>query len=81
MKTPRDIDGDALAAFLARYGYAITRQAGSPMRLTTQRRGEHHITIPRHSPLKLGTLNGILRDVAEHLGMSREELTRQLTER
>jgi predicted RNA binding protein YcfA (HicA-like mRNA interferase family) len=81
MKTPRDIDGDELAAFLARFGYLVTRQAGSHLRLTTQRRGEHHVTIPRHHPLKLGTLNGILRDVAEHLGMTREELLRQLAER
>lgn len=81
MKTPRDIDGDELAAFLARYGYAITRQAGSHMRLTTHRGGEHHLTIPRHNPLKLGTLNAILRDVADHLGLTREELVRQLTEK
>ena len=46
MKTPRDIDADELVAFLARYGYAVTRQTGSHMRLTTQQRGEHHITIP-----------------------------------
>ncbi len=81
MKTPRDITGDELAAFLARYGYAITRQSGSHMRLTTRRGGEHHVTIPRHDPLKLGTLNGILRDVAERIGMPREELVRMLAEK
>jgi predicted RNA binding protein YcfA (HicA-like mRNA interferase family) len=61
MKTPRDVDGDELAAFLARFGYVITRQAGSHMRLTTSRNDERHITIPRHRLLKLGTLNAILR--------------------
>ncbi len=81
MKTPRDIDGDELAAFLARFGYVITRQVGSHMRLTTNRGGEHHVTIPRHRPLKLGTLNAILRDVADHLKMSRDELMRFLVER
>lgn len=45
MKTPRDVDGDELAAFLARFGYVITRQAGSHMRLTTSRNDERHITI------------------------------------
>jgi hypothetical protein len=44
------------------------------MRLTTSRGGEHHVTIPDHDQLKVGTLSHILRDVAEHLGMERDEL-------
>ena len=44
------------------------------MRLTTQQSGEHHITIPRHNPLRIGTLNAILRDVSDHLKISRDEL-------
>jgi len=44
------------------------------MRCTTQQRGEHHVTIPDHSPLKTGTLHGILKDVAAHHGMNLEEL-------
>ena len=74
MRLPRDLDGAELAERLHRYGYIITRQTGSHMRLTTQQRGEHHITIPRHRPLRAGTLNAILKDVAEHLGMERDEL-------
>jgi len=74
MKIPRDLGGDELARALRKYGYVITRQVGSHMRLTTEQRGEHHITIPRHDPLRLGTLNSILKDVAEHLGMSRDQL-------
>jgi hypothetical protein len=41
-------------------------------------RGEQHITIPRHSPLRVGTLNAILSDVAAQLGVSRDELLRRL---
>jgi hypothetical protein len=33
-------------------------------------RGEHHVTIPRHDPLKVGTLAGILGDVAAWLEIS-----------
>ncbi|MFM7405087.1 MAG: hypothetical protein ACKO3K_00035 [Cuspidothrix sp.] len=47
------------------------------MRLTTQENGEHHITIPNHSPIKVGTLSAILRDVENHFNLNREEcLTR-----
>lgn len=48
------------------------------MRLTTQEGGEHHVTIPRHDPLRIGTLAAILVDVAQHFGLSRDELTEQL---
>ena len=44
------------------------------MRLTTQRQGAHHVTIPRHDPLRIGTLSAILRDVEGHAGVGREEL-------
>ena len=74
MKLPRDMGGEELAALLGRYGYTVTRQTGSHMRLTTQEGGEHHVTIPRHKPLRVGTLNSILKDVAQHLGMDRDTL-------
>lgn len=79
MRLPRDWDGEKLAKLLRRYDYELTRQTGSHMRLTTQQGGEHHVTIPRHSPLRVGTLNAILKDVARHLGLERDELLRELT--
>ena len=76
MKLPRNISGSDLVKLLSRnFNYEITRQKGSHVRLTTQEPSEHHITIPHHKPLKVGTLSAILADVAEHLGLSREELT------
>ena len=78
MRIPRDVGGDDLAKLLAKYGYEVTRQTGSHMRLTTVSRGQHHLTIPRHSSLKLGTLNNILGDVAEHLGIAKEILVQEL---
>lgn len=50
------------------------------MRLTTQRNGEHHVTVPLHASIEPGTLNGILRDVAEHHRLERSELLRMLFE-
>lgn len=78
MKLPRDLDGNQLAQALSNFGYEIIRQTGSHIRLTTQQQGEHHITIPNHSPLKVGTLNAILKHVADHIGMSRDALLSQL---
>lgn len=78
MRLPRDISGEDLAQRLGTLGYQMTRQTGSHMRLTTQEHGEHHVTIPRHDPLRVGTLAGILADVAQHFGSSRAELVSQL---
>lgn len=46
MRTPRDLNGEELAKLLRRYDYEVTRQAGSHMRLTTTRNGEHHPPSP-----------------------------------
>jgi len=54
VKLPRDLSGRDLARLLGRLGYAVTRQTGSHMRLTTQAGGEHHLTIPDHDSLRLG---------------------------
>jgi predicted RNA binding protein YcfA (HicA-like mRNA interferase family) len=78
VRLPRDLSGDELAALLGRYGYEVTRQTGSHMRLTTTRGGEHHVTIPHHKSLRVGTLSAILRDVAEHLNIPRQTLLEAL---
>lgn len=72
MRLPRDVSGQSLAEALTAFGYAITRQTGSHLRLTTRERGEHHITIPRHAPLRIGTLAAILAEVARHHEVSRD---------
>lgn len=78
MRLPRDISGEELARKLARLDYQVTRQTGSHIRLTRGGDGEHHLTIPRHKTLRVGTLNNILKDVAGHLKMSKEEVIRGL---
>lgn len=78
MKLPRDLGADALIRRLARYGYSVTRQTGSHLRLTTNQGGEHHVTIPAHGSLRIGTLNAILSDVAAHLKKSKEQLMQEM---
>jgi len=78
MKLPRDGSGGDLAKSLRALGYQVTRQTGSHLRLTTLEEGEHHITIPRHDPLKVGMLAALLDDVAAHFGISRVELLGRL---
>jgi len=78
MRLPRDVSGNTLAKRLEKYGYSISRQSGSHLRLTTSQNGEHHITIPLHSDIRIGTLNAILTDVADHLDITRDELLEAL---
>ena len=79
MKLPRDVGGQSLAKLLGRYGYHVTRQEGSHLRLTSTARGvEHHITIPAHREMKVGTLAKILAEVAAYLEMSRSDLEQEL---
>ena len=78
MKIPRDLSGSDLVKALRALDYERVRQDGSHIRLTSQRGGQHHITVPNHSPIKLGTLRSILKAVAAHHKLTVEELGRQL---
>ena len=78
MKLPRDLSGNRLAKLLTQLGYQIRHQTGSHLRLTTQRMGEHHITIPAHDSLRIGTLNAILAEIAAHHRVSRDDLLEEL---
>lgn len=79
MKIPRDINADYLIKKLKKFNYQVTRQAGSHIRLT--RASEfttHHITIPNHNPIKIGTLNNILKDISDSLAITKEHLLKEL---
>jgi predicted RNA binding protein YcfA (HicA-like mRNA interferase family) len=77
-RLPRDLTGAELVKALGKLGYRITRRAGGHVRLTTDQPSQHHVTIPAHDPLKLGTLSAILADVAGHLQIDRDELLKRL---
>jgi predicted RNA binding protein YcfA (HicA-like mRNA interferase family) len=78
-RLPRDVSGPELAIKLKKLGYVVVRRSGSHMRLDCElASGTHHITIPSHNPLKIGTLNGILVDIASSRGMKKDQLLEQL---
>jgi predicted RNA binding protein YcfA (HicA-like mRNA interferase family) len=78
VKLPRDLSGAELARALAKVGNRVTRQSGSHIRLTADVPSQHHVTVPAHDPLKVGTLSAILGDVAAHLKLDRQEFLRRL---
>jgi predicted RNA binding protein YcfA (HicA-like mRNA interferase family) len=78
MRIPRDLSGAQLVKALRILGYEPTRQTGSHIRLTTDEGGTHHVTIPNHHPVRLGTLASILDDIAAHHGISRDQLLTRL---
>lgn len=79
MKLPRDLAAADLEKALRRaFGYQCTCQSGSHRRLTTLTEGEHHLTIPAHDPLKVGTLRTILGEVADHHRLTVDAVLQQL---
>jgi hypothetical protein len=77
VKLPRDLSGSELAQRLRGFGY---RSRGRPEATCANHseRGEHHLTIPNHAVLRVGTLAFILGEVAEHFQVERAEVIRRL---
>jgi predicted RNA binding protein YcfA (HicA-like mRNA interferase family) len=79
LRIPRDLSGHELIRLLRRYGYERTRQVGNHIRLQSNLRGYvHHLTIPDHKTLRVGTLSAVLSDVANYLDMERSKLEQEL---
>lgn len=79
MKLPRDVDAKYFVKALSRLGDKETRQTGSHIKLTLRKESsQYHITITNHNPIKIGTLNSILKEVSLHLNKSKDELLREL---
>lgn len=75
MKLPRNLYGRDLAHVLcSRWSYTKVNQVGSHTILQTATPQHHRISIPDHKPLRIGTLNAILREVATVKGVSREDI-------
>ncbi len=79
MKLPRDLSGSDLVAMLCRHwAYHIIHQEGSHIVLETSQPFRQRIVVPSHRQLRVGTLNAILRQVARHKNVEREDLLRSL---
>ncbi len=75
MKVPRDLSGAHLVKVLCRdWGYRQLNQEGSHVILQTETPEHQRLAIPNHNPLRVGTLNAILRAVAAHKGLERQTL-------
>lgn len=75
MKLPRDLPGRELARVLCtRWGYQKVHQVGSHIILQTELPKHHRLSVPDHKPLRVGTLNAILREVAAAKGVGREDI-------
>jgi len=78
MRLPRNLTGAELVRHLSKLGYRQTRQTGSHVRLTCDAPHQHHVTVPLHDPLRIGTLSAILGDVAVAQGIERDALMERL---
>lgn len=79
MKLPRDLSGADLVAVLCKhYGYSKVGQVGSHAILQVDTPIHHRIAIPLHDSLRVGTLNSIIRAVAEAHGLNKQDIVRRL---
>ena len=79
MKLPRDLSGAELIKLLCKhFDYRRVNQEGSHIILETADPRQHRISIPDHSPLRIGTLNSILRAIAAAKGVEKEDILRHL---
>ena len=53
-------------------------QVGSHIILQTEVPASHRLSVPDHSPLRIGTLNAILRAVAQAKQVAKEDVLRSL---
>ena len=74
MRLPRGVSADPVIRVLEHLGYAVIRQKGSHVRLRHEGPPAHAITVPLHNPLKTGTLQGILSEVAQMRSITIESI-------
>jgi len=73
------LSGAELIKLLCKHlGYGRVNQEGSHIILETENPRHHRISIPDHHPLRVGTLNAILRAVATAQGIEKDDILRHL---
>ena len=79
MKIPRDLSGHDLVQMLCRkWAYRVVHQEGSHVVLETDEPSHQRLAVPAHRYLRIGTLNAILRTVANHKRVDRNALIASL---
>jgi predicted RNA binding protein YcfA (HicA-like mRNA interferase family) len=79
MKVPRDLSGAQLVKVLGRdWGYRVVHQEGSHLILQTDVPTHQRLSVPNHNPVRVGTLNSIVRAVSAHIGVERQQLLEAL---
>ena len=79
MKLPRDASGrDVVKALCRDWGYREVHQVGSHIILQTDLPTPHRLSVPDHNPVRLGTLNAIVRAVAAHKRVERQQVLQTL---
>ena len=74
MKKLKQLSGKEVVKIFEMHGFEIKRKVGSHVRLTfIQKDSSYHVTIPLHTPLKLGTLHGIVKDFEVCFGQAEAE--------
>ena len=75
MKLPRDLSGAELIKLLCKHhGCQRVNQEGSYVILEADSPHHNRLAVPDHNPLRVGTLNAILRTVAEVKGIAKEDI-------
>ena len=75
MKIPRNLSGRELARILCKnWGYVQLKQEGSHIILQTEIPSRQRIPVPDHAPIRVGTLNNILRLVSRHKKVEKDEI-------
>jgi predicted RNA binding protein YcfA (HicA-like mRNA interferase family) len=79
MKIPRDLSGAQLVKILCRdWNYRFIHQEGSHIILETDTPLHQRLSIPNHNPVRVGTLNSIVRAISLHKGIERQQLLENL---
>ena len=79
MKVPRDLSGAQQVKVLCRdRNYRVMHQEGSHIILQTDAPPHQRISVPNHNPIRVGTLNSIVRAVSAHKGVERQQLLEAL---
>jgi predicted RNA binding protein YcfA (HicA-like mRNA interferase family) len=79
VKLPRDCSGSELIKVLCReFDYVQIHQEGSHVILQTNTPRGHRLSVPNHPILRPGTLNAILRAVAQAKGLEKSNILHHL---